>query len=586
MALLEAKRPVLNCFGTVIGMIGRARARHLLVACGLLIGLTLACSAALVFIQLRQDDIVNSERELKNLALTIADQVDSGLQGVDLLQLGLIGHMRALGITSSDSFEQQMKSFEVHQDLGRRIAGLSHIGALSLHDRNGQLVNFSRSWPAPQVDVRDRDFIRELLAPNAPESFISAPVQSKTTGQWTIYRSRRFESADGKLIGIVLATIETAYFEQIFSRISLGDGGSFTLYRRDGMLLARYPHADPKVGQTYAATSNFKRLLAALDQGSVRLISLYDGHERMIAPHSVAHYPLLISVTNTMDAILANSRSQAVIIVSAVLLMELVIAGIVALGVRHLHSYEALEAANSAQLKAEAAQAAAMSQLQLAHEHEQTARTMHAQSVRFDTAVGNMLQGLVMFDDAGRLLVVNNRFAELFGLTAGDPAAGTTYTDMTERLVAVGNVSRNDINVMRARRAALIGKPSREAIIWELEDGRAFMVTHQPMEAGWLSTYEDITERRKAEARIAHLAHHDALTDLPNRVLFRERLEQAIAQTRRGQGLALLCLDLDQFKAVNDTLGHPIGDALLQAVGARLLECTAGDRYRCPAWRR
>lgn len=190
MALLEAKRPVLNCFGTVIGMIGRARARHLLVACGLLIGLTLACSAALVFIQLRQDDIVNSERELKNLALTIADQVDSGLQGVDLLQLGLIGHMRALGITSSDSFEQQMKSFEVHQDLGRRIAGLSHIGALSLHDRNGQLVNFSRSWPAPQVDVRDRDFIRELLAPNAPESFISAPVQSKTTGQWTIYRSR------------------------------------------------------------------------------------------------------------------------------------------------------------------------------------------------------------------------------------------------------------------------------------------------------------------------------------------------------------------------------------------------------------
>ena len=179
MALLEAKRPVLNCFGTVIGMIGRARARHLLVACGLLIGLTLACSAALVFIQLRQDDIVNSERELKNLALTIADQVDSALQGVDLLQLGLIGHMRELGITSTKSFEQQMKSFEVHQDLGGRIAGLSHIGALSLHDRNGTLVNFSRSWPAPQVDVRDRDFIRELLAPNAPNRSSAHPCRAR-----------------------------------------------------------------------------------------------------------------------------------------------------------------------------------------------------------------------------------------------------------------------------------------------------------------------------------------------------------------------------------------------------------------------
>jgi diguanylate cyclase (GGDEF)-like protein len=574
MALLEVKRPVLSWFTTVIGMIGRARARHLLVACGLLIGLTLACSAVLVFIQLRHDDVDDSERELKNLALTIADQVDSSLQGVDLLQLGLIGHMRELGITSPESFENEMKTFEVHQDLGRRIAGLSHIRALSLHDRNGQLINFSRAWPAPDIDVRDRDFIRELLAPNAPESFISAPVQSKTTGEWTIYRSRRFESADGKLIGIVLATIETAYFEQIFSRISLGDGGSFTLYRHDGMLLARYPHADPKIGQSYAATSNFKRLLAALDQGSVRLISLYDGHERMIAPHSVAHYPLLISVTNTMDAILADSRRQAVIIVSAVLLMELVIAGIVALGVRHLHSYEALEAANTAQLKAEAAQAAAMSQLQLAHEHEQAARTMHAQSVRFDTALSNMMQGLLMFDHADRLLVVNRRLSKLFRVPDGEITPGMSHDDVMERVVAAGCVTADEMREICKRGATLLSRKEPAKLTWELSNGRAFAVAHQPMEEGWLNTYEEITERRHAEARIAHLAHHDALTDLPNRVLFRERLEQAIVQTRRGQGLALLCLDLDQFKAVNDTLGHPIGDALLQAVGARLLECT------------
>jgi diguanylate cyclase (GGDEF)-like protein len=106
---------------------------------------------------------------------------------------------------------------------------------------------------------------------------------------------------------------------------------------------------------------------------------------------------------------------------------------------------------------------------------------------------------------------------------------------------------------------------------WELQDGRVFMITHQPMGAGWLATYEDITEHRKAEARIAHLAHHDALTNLPNRVLFREKLEEALAYARRGQSLALLFLDLDQFKAVNDTLGHPVGDALLQAVAERLL---------------
>jgi diguanylate cyclase (GGDEF)-like protein len=116
----------------------------------------------------------------------------------------------------------------------------------------------------------------------------------------------------------------------------------------------------------------------------------------------------------------------------------------------------------------------------------------------------------------------------------------------------------------------LIGRRASSADTWELRNGRAFTVTHQAMEEGWLTTFEEITERRQAEANVAHLAHYDALTNLPNRVLFREAIEQAV-HVRHGQGLALLCLDLDQFKSVNDTLGHPIGDALLQAVAERLL---------------
>ena len=194
---------------------------------------------------------------------------------------------------------------------------------------------------------------------------------------------------------------------------------------------------------------------------------------------------------------------------------------------------------------------------------------------RFDAALTSMSQGLCLYDGAGRLLVVNQRFHEIYGLPSGGIVAGCSFRDVLEAMRGAGHLpSCTCVDTLSAAWSARLAQHTGGSMLQTTSGGRIVAISYEPTaEGGWVATYDDVTERQRVEEQALFLARHDALTRLANRVLFHERVEQALAQVGRGAKAAVLCLDLDRFKAVNDTLGHPIGDSLLQTVADRLQAC-------------
>jgi PAS domain S-box-containing protein len=294
-------------------LIRRSRAsRHLtFVGIGLLVIILFAASAAVW--DRREEAISRSQQEITQLGILLAEQTARSVQAIDLVLQETTAMARAAGANSPEQFEDLMGTEAVHRFLAERLKLVPQADTVALVSAEGRLVNGSRRWPVPAVDVSDRDYYEHLRQHDAVGIYISAPAISRVSGAWSFFLARRVDGPHGNLLGLVVSAIDVGYAEEFYRAIALQDGGSVALFRRDGTMLARYPAAASMMGKKLAPQSPF---YARVEEGggTYRSPGHVDGIARIVSVHPLRDIQLAVTVSLSEDAMFANWRRQSMFI--------------------------------------------------------------------------------------------------------------------------------------------------------------------------------------------------------------------------------------------------------------------------------
>jgi diguanylate cyclase (GGDEF)-like protein len=429
----------------------------------------------------------------------------------------------------------------------------SMVVQLSMTDATGNLIASSTGSLAAPVNIADREhFVAHR--DGGDQLFISKPVLGRASGKWSVQLSRGYRDHLGEFAGVLVVSLSAEKLSAFYESIDLGPDGAVLLVGFDGIVRASAGFKIDAVGTLNPETQLLRRARVA-PEGQFTTRGSLDGVARISSYRTLNGYPLVISVGQAEHYVFGDYwRNRYVYRAVATALTMLILLGIV-IGVRHRRRL-------------------AQAQREL-HASETRARE---KSKELELTLDHMNQGIMVVDTDRTVSLINRQVIKLLGLPEDLLGRRPKFDEVLAYQRASGEFN-DDRAVVDPNVRSFIerGGISPELGLYERVRPNGTVLEVRSIElpnGGFLRTFTDITERRRSADKIAHMAHHDPLTGLANRVLLRDRVENALARQRRhGESFALMLIDLDRFKEVNDTLGHATGDQLLRHVAQRLRSC-------------
>jgi diguanylate cyclase (GGDEF)-like protein/PAS domain S-box-containing protein len=479
----------------------------------------------------------------RNLAWMLESRLDTTLRRVEtVIEVTAATFPRA----AVDKAVVPRYAARIEPGLDAQLRRFPELSGLRFYDASGDLLYTSASATSPRINIRDRPYFKRSLASAETTTTFSEVIVSRVSTRKVLVMTRPVRDADGRFLGIISGVLDLDVFQELLQSIDVGERGLINIRRSDNFsLVLRQPEKEGEINKPLPQDHPVVQAqLAGKRNGTLEYEAVSDGIPRIWSFRKLEHFPFYVQIALASEDVRAGWVNRSI----AVLIIALVLMACVIWLLTRLRRTELREAQTHAHLTR---QKSRMQLLAKVFEHSGEA---------------------IMITDAdNRIIEVNHSFTDMTGFSPED------VRGQNPSMLASGQTAPDEYQAMWQ---SILTDNFWQGELWSAhKDGslhpiRLSISTVQGEDnaiENYIGSFTDISEYKAATEQIHHLAHHDALTGLANRLSLQGRLEQALASAKRDdKHVAVLFIDLDRFKDINDSLGHHIGDHLLIEVANRL----------------